>query len=290
MIRIAAVLVAVGASASALATPFTALSYEGGGGLPNISGQGFTTSGSGFYNRTGATTTSVLASDVTTWTETTTNHVAYDSYLTLSGTVSRVGSATGIIDTLSPQLNAIYGNATEQARDTAVVNPGSHIGDNDGPNDNNPPTNRVRAGIAAIPVSGGQTSVINANSGLEGVFLAQLTVNRGATISGDIFFTTLVQPGFADSNTLVLGGPAVLFETAPGVFTPLVLRAYLVATNDDLSHSRSFGNEGSGTPGSTTQRFGPADVYHLWVDAIPAPTAVAAFSFAGLAALRRRRA
>ena len=72
------------------------------------------------------------------------------------------------------------------------------------------------------------------------------------------------------------------------MFQPLVLKSYLVATNDNLSHSRSGGNTGTGS--GSTQRFGAADVYHLWVEVVPAPTAVAAFGLAGLAGLRRRRA
>lgn len=67
----------------------------------------------------------------------------------------------------------------------------------------------------------------------------------------------------------------------------MVLRTYLVATNDDLSHSRSGGNLGSGS--GSTQRFGAADVYHLWLEVVPAPGGVALAGLAAVTGLRRRR-
>ena len=67
----------------------------------------------------------------------------------------------------------------------------------------------------------------------------------------------------------------------------MVLRTYLVATNDDLSHSRSGGNLGAGS--GNTQRFGAADVYHMWLEVVPAPSGVALAGLAGLACVRRRR-
>jgi uncharacterized protein (TIGR03382 family) len=71
------------------------------------------------------------------------------------------------------------------------------------------------------------------------------------------------------------------------VFQPLVLRSYLVASLDNLSHSRSGGNTGTGT--GSAQRFGNADVYHIWVEVVPAPGAVALAGLAAVAGIRRRR-
>jgi hypothetical protein len=296
------VLAAVGLSASAYAAPFNALSYEAGGGLTGIMGAGFTTSGAGFYNRQGGTTTGVQSTDPTTWQETASNHVAYDSYLTLSGQGPSRNSQTtiddnGLTESISAQIRSFYGAAYDSdfGAPGVIVGPGSHIGASGSTTGQAPyaaatPVNGVRAGIAKDPSSGPafEASGINPKNGADGVFVAQLTVNRGATVSGSFLFAILVQQGTFNNYNLVLNGASVNAETAPGVFQPIVLRSYLVAQSDNLSHSRSGGNSGTGSGNS--QRFGAADVYHLWVEVVPAPTAVAAFGLAGLAGLRRRRA
>jgi hypothetical protein len=289
-------------AAGAFAAPFNMLALQAGGGLNGINGTGFTTSGAGFYNRQGGTTTGVLASDPSTWQETASNTVAYDSYLTISGQgPSRNSQQTiddnGLTESLSSQLRSFYGAAYDSdfAAPGIIVGPGSHIGASGSTTGQAPyaaatPVNRARAGIAKDPSSGPafEASGINPANGREGIFLAQLTVNRGATLSGGGDVELLTSFGVVDSKPMVLDGAQVVFQTAPGVFQPLVLRSYLVASLDNVSHSRSGGNTGSGTGG--TQRFGNADVYHIWVEVVPAPTAVAAFGLAGLAGLRRRRA
>lgn len=298
MMRLVSAASVLALAAGASAAPFNAVSYEAGGGLQGIAGAGFQTSAGGFYNRLGGTNVDVDSSDPTAWVESSTNHVPYDSYFAINGGgPSR--SATGDTgDTLTGQIISFYAGFgiayTDDYFDasgngTQVSGPGSHIGgtgDNDGqaPFAAGTPANQARAGYAVSP-----PPLPSGASPLgQGVFVGQFTVNRGATLSGGLFFTVLTAPGDGSDGNLVLGGGPVPFETAPGVFQPLVLRSYLVATNDNLSHSRSGGNLGSGA--GSSQRFGAADVYHLWIEVVPTPGALALFGIGGMALARRRRA
>lgn len=53
----------------------------------------------------------------------------------------------------------------------------------------------------------------------EGVIVGQFTLNRGATLSGGISFGVEVRPNtLYEYRDLVVNGPAVMFQTAPGVF------------------------------------------------------------------------
>jgi hypothetical protein len=287
------VLTVVGLSASAFAAPFNALSYEAGGGLNGIQGDGFTTSSGGFYNPTGnpTNTSAQPAAASNPWTE----NQAYDSYFTIASGPARISEGDGGVDTLSPQIASFYPYSDSFDAPGYTAGPGTHIGatgDNDGqaPFNAATPVNRARGGVATDAAGGSAFtgSGVNPKTGADGIFIAQLTVNRGSTISGGILFATLFAQGQFQASALTLGGASVNFQTAPGVFQPLVLKAYLVGTNDNLAHSRGGGNAGTGSGNS--QRFGAADVYHLWVEVVPAPTAVAAFGLAGLAGLRRRRA
>jgi hypothetical protein len=280
-------------AAGAQAAPFNALSYETGGGLAGIQGAGFTTSAGGFYNPTGnpTNTSAQPAAASNPWTEA----QSYDSYFTISAGPSRITDGDGGVDTLSPQILSAYGYTDSLDAPGFTAGPGSHIGatgDNDGqaPFNAATPVNRARAGVATDAATGSNftPSGVNGISGQDGIFIAQFTVNRGSTLEGGILFSVLRGPGLFQSSNLVLGGAPVAFETQPGVFQPLVLKAYLVGGNANLGHSRGGGNAGTGSGNS--QRFGAADVYHLWVEVVPAPTAVAAFGLAGLAGLRRRRA
>lgn len=293
-----AALAGVMASHAQAISPFYAITFDAGGGVPGSLGEGFRTSGAGFYNRQGATNVDLDSSDPTTWLETNANHVPYDSYFALSGGGPSRSITADTGDSLTPQINDFYDDfgvayANEyfdaSGNGIQVFLPGSHIGgtgDNDGmaPYPDGTIVNEARAalGVAPPPVTSGPSPL-----GL-GVFIGQLTVNRGAVLSGGLLFTALigsVPMGDFEAHNLVLNGPEVLFQTDVGVFQPLVLRSYLVGGNADLSHSRSGGNI-SVTGG---QRFGAADVYHLWVEVVPAPSPVAFMAFAVLTASRRRR-
>lgn len=277
------------------AQQFRPLSLEMGP-APSVRGTGFMTSSGGFYNRQGDTTTTALPSSAQLWSESVNNHVAYDSYLTMSGRgPSRLSEADDVGESLSPQLRAFYGYADSAS--SAIPSPfyfQAHIGDSSSLTGQPPyaattPVNRARGGINAPPVNGEfLRSGINPINGRDAVFIAQFTVNRGSTLSGSIILSNFLAAGTFVDIPLTLNGPEVIGEATPGVFRPFVLRSYLVATNDDLSHSRSGGNAGTGVGNS--QRFGAADVYHLWIEIVPAPGAAAAFGLAGLVAIRRRRA
>ncbi|MBL8746694.1 MAG: PEP-CTERM sorting domain-containing protein, partial [Phycisphaerae bacterium] len=166
-----------------------------------------------------------------------------------------------------------------------IVGPGSHVGDPAGTGAN--PENQARAGIAVAPPpvsSHFAPNVTGGRSAFDGVFVARFTVHSGATLSGGMFFNTLVAPGQSFGANLVLGGPAVLFSThnGPQLFA---LRAYKVGSTfiDNPSDATSAGlNDGI--------EFGQADVWDLWVQVVPAPGSVALMGLAGLAGIRRRRA
>lgn len=268
---------AVLSAASAVqAQQFRVIGVQGGGGIAGYTPglEGFTTSGAGFYNRAGNTTTSILPSDPTIWTESVNNHIAYDSYLTVSGSgPSRLSVEDDVGDSLSSQLRAFYGYTDTWWSGILfpLLGNGTHLGDSSSSSGQPPfsadrPPNRARGGWLQTG-NGELQSGPSPLTGRQSVFIGQLTVNRGATLVGSVALAVL------STNTqipLTLNGPPTLSEISPGVFRLFSMRSYLVATHDDLSHSRSGGNQGTGS--GSTQRFGPADVYHVWIDLDPQPT------------------
>lgn len=272
------------------ARPFVLSGYEAGGGLAGLLGDGFTTTGAGFYNPTGALTNSDVqpAPASLPWSDA----QSYDSYFTLSQAPARITAADGGGDTLSPQILSFYGYTDSLDAPVTIAATGSHIGatgDNDGfgPYPVVTPVERARAGIMHDASSGTQAlaSAINPRSGQHGVFIAQLTLNRGASLAGGIVARFIAAPGDVRAATLMLNGPAALVETSPGLFEFVRLRSYVVGQHENLGHSRSGGNVVLTTSG----RFGAADVWHLWVEVVPTPGAVGVFALAGIAASRRRR-
>lgn len=287
----------LGASTALAADPFHMLAFEAGGGLDGISGLGFSTSTGGFYNRLGGANTDLDSSDPTVWTESSSNHVAYDSYFAMSGGGPSRSNASETGESLTPQIIAFYqsfgityANSYFDASGggSQILGPGSHIGgtgDDDGqtPFPVGKPVEMARAGYAVSPPEvAAQSSPLGF-----GVFLGQFTLARGAELTGGMSVTLQVSPGQTSMHDLALNGASVVFETAPGVFQDLFLRSYLVAQNEDLSHSRGGGNRGIGNGNS--QRFGSADVYHVWVEAVPAPGTAAMLGAVGLAMMGRRR-
>ena len=251
MNRIAAILIVVGATTSVMAAPFRAISFEAGGGIPNVTGEGFTTSGAGFYNRQGGANANTAANDVTTWAETSTNHSAYDSYFTVSRVgPSRLGSADDVGDSLSPQLNAIYGDATTQASGI-IEAPDNHIGHTGSATGQPPypalrPADRARGGVANQPIGieGSTLSYLNPLSGQDGIFVGQLTVNRGATLSGGFLWAVLTAQGNTDSQNLTLNEVKTIIsrvgEGTKLVFTGDVQQIdnpYLDASSNGLSYA-----------------------------------------------------
>ena len=279
-------------SASAVAEPFWAREYSATPGVETVGG--FQTTGAGFYNRLSSTNVDLGSSDPSLWDESAANHIAYDSYFGLNGGgPSRSDlneSLTGQVVSAYAGLGVVYTASTFNAagNGSQVVGSGSHIGatgDDDGqaPFPAGAPVDQARTGFAVSP-----PPVPSGASPLgQGVFIAQFTTNAGSVITGRMQFTTWVNASTSHTASLELNGAAVVFETAPGVFQPLVLRSYLVATNDDLSHSRSGGNLGTGS--GSSQRFGAAEVHHLWVEVIPTPGAGVVLAMAGVAGLGRRR-
>ncbi len=116
----------------------------------------------------------------------------------------------------------------------------------------------------------------------EGIFLARLTVRRGVTISGDlsVYVGRVGVVGSLNFPSVVLdGGPPI---PIPGTFGyEFHLQSYLVAQPNITDD----GFDADGNP------FGAADVYDVWLNALPfpAPGPVAVFALAGMAGLRRRR-
>ena len=250
------------------ACSFRVLRVEGPGATSTIPGfgamhPGFTTSFGGFYNRS---TTDPLPTDPTAWAESSTNHVAYDSYVTLSGFGPyRLSVVDDVGDSLSPQIRAFYGDAYSDTHipqcTDALFDPGWHIGDDPQDPDVEP--------LGRAELSWGDrnrpASYVNPVNDREGMFIAQLTTNRGATLSGAVRVQLTPAPDRSVFVSLTLNGPAVSAEYVPGITLAFALRSYLVATNDNLSNSRSGGNMGAGS--GSSQRFGPADVHHVWIEA-----------------------
>ncbi len=296
MVKVLSVASVLALAGAASAAPFTALTFEASNAGGGVVGDGFTTSGAGFYNRLGATNTGLVSGDPLNWFN---NDLAADSYFGMSGSgPSRFSSADGGVDAISATLEAMGApfdtTFDNNAGGNAIFAPDSHIGmtsDNDGqlPSSFNPNflVNRARAGHGVVPKTPSGQAFGDPTQ--QGVFIAQFTVNRGAVLSGNLLFNIAISVGVFDGQFLEVGGPAVsiMTDTGPQLFK---LTAYKIVELTNLGHSRSGGNLGTGT--GSAQRFGDADVLHLWVEtvAIPTPGALALLGIGGLVTIRRRRA
>ncbi|MDX2116158.1 MAG: hypothetical protein SFZ24_11155 [Planctomycetota bacterium] len=283
------------ASAGAYAAPFNALSFEAGGGVPGIAGEGFTVSSGGFFNTN--VTDTVAAQGAAGFTAA--NFGEFDSYFALDGFGPAARNRSVGTSNNSTATTSFYGNYGAPGTSTAnydigesiagyqfIVGPGSHIGDFGNSGSAASPNNRARAGIGVAPPPVSSTFAPNASGGrsaFDGIFVGRMTVQAGATLSGGMLFNT--QAG--GSANLSLGGPAVAMATENGPQL-LALRAYRVATVDITAASTTGPAEDPDT--GEPIAFGRADVYDLWVQVIPTPGAVALFGMAGVAGLRRRRA
>jgi hypothetical protein len=289
-----------------MAAPFNALSYEAGGGLAGVAGVGFSVSSGGFFTADGAGS-NISGGGASNFNAG--NEQEFDSHFALDSVgPSARNRSTGTSNNSNATLNfygfgagTLYG-PRNNTNNTAIggggdfnelehivggayiAAPGSHIGDESGAGVNE---NLARAGIGVAPPPVGSTFAPNATGGrsaFDGVFVARFTVKAGETISGGMFFNTLVSPGVAFGADLVLGGPGVLFQTHNGPQV-LALRGYRIATVN-LANPSTATAEGV----NDGLEFGEADVWDLWVQVIPTPGAVALFGLGGLASIRRRRA
>jgi hypothetical protein len=299
LVFVSSLLVAAGA---AIAAPFNALSYEAGGGLPGIEGAGITVSGGGFYTVDGAGD-NVTGGGAANFTAV--NEQEFDSHFALDGFGPSARNRTLTPANNSTMTLSFYGdygpagaagnNYNELEGTTQnglgpfnlpgavyISGPGSHIGDP--AFDDSNPDNQARAGMAVSPPpvsSYFAPTATGGRSAFDGVFVGRFTIQAGATLSGGMFFNTIVGPGNDFGADLVLGGPAVLFQTHNGPQL-LALRSYLVGSVDIQGPSASAGD------GETP--FGAANVYDLWVQVVPTPGTLAIAGLAGIAAIRRRRA
>jgi hypothetical protein len=296
LVFVSSLLVAAGA---ATAAPFNALSYEAGGGLPGIAGQGYTVSSGGFFTADGAGD-NVVGGGASNFNAG--NEQEFDSHFALDGfgPTARnrtAGAANNSAMTLSfygnygpaggaaADYNELEGPTFNAAGAVYISGPGSHIGDGNGDGSN--PENQARAGLAVSPPPVGSSFAPNATGGrsaFDGVFVGRFTIGADATLSGGIFFSTLVAPGQDFGANLVLDGAAVLFQTHNGAQL-LALRSYQVGTRTMVNPSAATAegiNEGT--------EYGAAKVLDLWVQVVPTPGTLAIAGLAGIAALRRRRA
>ncbi len=298
--------------AGAAAAPFHALSYEAGGGVPGIAGQGFAVNFGGFFTASGAGDNVVGA---TAAAMTASNEFQFDSHFSLDGfgpaarnrfmpgpeppdprmlftqtfygDYGSPGSAGADYNELESTTQNGFGPFA-QAGAAFVIGPGSHIGDDYAMGLN--PENLARAGIAVAPppiLSHFAPNATGGRSPFNGVFVGRFTIKEGAALSGGMLFTTLVGPGEFDSHHLTLGGPSVLFQTTGGP-QHLMLCAYQIDLPSlglgwvDLVNPSAATADGviAGNP------FGRADVYDLWVR-VPAPGA--GVVMIGVAGFWRRR-
>lgn len=286
--KILAALGVLAVAGSAVAAPFRALSFEAGGGLPGIAGQGIFVNQGGFFTSDGAGN-NVLGG--TAASATSGNEFQFDSHFALDGfgptarnrsvTPANNGAATlafygdyGAPGAAAANYDELEGTAQNGHGPfnlpgaAYVQGPGSHIGDPAGDASN--PENSARAGLGVAPppidswfapagiLRGGRSTN-------DGIFVGRFTVKTGAILSGGLFFNTAPMAGASDGHDLVLGGAAQSFLTNNGSQN-LVLRSYLVTTVDLTNPSAStVDGVVNGNP------FGMADVYDLWVHTAGGP-------------------
>ncbi len=279
----------------ALAAPFQPLNVDAGGDLLGYDGPGFRVDNGGFFVADGAGT-GVFVGNAAAFSAL--NEFEFDSHFTIDqhGPTARnrtTNPANNSIATLS--FYGDYGPASGLAADYNEgelipgsfhdAGPGSHIGDPDGNGDQ--PENAAEGGYAVIPPfvqSGFAPNQSGGRSAFDGVFIARLTIKAGSTLSGGVFFALLTEPANSDAHTILLGGPAVMFQTSPTEQQALALRAYLVTTVDLQTPSAATA---SGVNDETP--FGMADVYDLWVQTVPAGATVCfAVPFIAMGLARRR--
>jgi hypothetical protein len=278
------------------AAPFNPLSVDVGGDLPGYDGPGIRVDAGGFFVADGAGSHVSVGSATNFSAE---NEQEFDSHYTIDqrGPSARNRAA-------SPQHNSnatlnFYGDYGPPGGSAAdyneaetipgaflFINPGTHIGDALG--DGNEPEDAAEGGYFIVPPSVKSGFAPNPEGGrseFDGVFIARLTIKAGAVLSGGVFFAVLVEPGVYDNRTILVGGPAVMFQTSTTERQELALRAYRVTTvelsNPSLATAAGYND---GTP------FGMADVYDLWVQTVPASGTLCLGPLFLLVSVSRRRA
>jgi len=236
-------------TAGASAAPFQFLSYEAGGPVKGIMGAGFTASSGSFF-KDGFNAGSLLFTSAGFYGF---GNLEQDSAFTIDpfGPAVASGSNQATRDFYGDYPAGDYQANNASTAFGLIVGPGSGFDGSGGA--------FLGLGISPQPFfSGFAPNPGGGRSDLDGVFIARLTVEDGATISGDGLFA--IQG--IDAQTVVLDGDAVDFGGQP-----LALRSYLVIDN------------------------GPnGDTYDIWFQLIPSPGSLALVGLGGIAALRRRRA
>lgn len=301
---------AIGACATAVhAAPFRALSYEAGGGLAGIAGAGFSVDFGGYFASAAVGGTNVFGGPAAGFTAA--NEGEFDSHFSLDGfgptarnrSAGPTDNSTLTTGFYGDYPSGITGGLNYNELQSGLVGPygpfvgpgasfiqgpGSHVGDPMA--DGVLPENRARAGVAVAPPPVSCTHFApNASGGRSannGAFVGRFTIKTGATLTGGMLFSTLASPGVPDSHDLTLGGPAVLFNTHNGPQF-LALRAYRINLSEPvmIDNPSDVTSEGlnEGIP------FGPANVFDLWVQVVPAGGTFAVLAMPVCALARRRR-
>ncbi len=245
---------ALAITAGASAAPFQFLSFEAGGPVDGIVGQGFGTTGGTFYKEAGNPSLlnagpflyGILPS------------FEQDSYFSIDSfgpTVSAGNqAATRAFYGDYPMGDYTASNAGTLPFST-ILGPGSTWD----PSAVAPSAAYLGLGIAPQPFLSGFAPLAGGGgrSDLDGVFIARLTVADGESPIGGGLFST--QDGAAEVE---IDGPAADFGGQQ-----LGLVSYLIP------------NAG-----------GNGDTYDIWFQVIPTPGSIALLGIGGVAALRRRRA
>lgn len=287
----ASVLAIAGAASAA---PFSIFGYAAGGGLvPGVAGAGFQTSGLGFFH---AESTPDITSDLV-GNLNDANFREFDSYFGLNsfGPTARGTTTAANRSDLTrnfygdyPATSAIppFGNFQSTPASGLIVAPGSFIGDvsfvtpalekNAGAGIGFSPVGSVSSqasGFAPNKIGGGRSQD-------DGIFIARLTTNAGAILSGGANVRFNV-----GGNLVAVDVSIGSFATVQGLPDSFTINAVKVGTVDIQVGSLAGGNGDA-----ENFIFGSADVYDLWlVNKVPTPGALALFGLGGIAALRRRR-
>lgn len=285
---------------AASAAPFEILSYEAGGGIPGITGDGIIVSTGTFFNtqpinyRTHAQPASTFGAG---------NFSEFDSYFAIDGFGPSARNRSFQPANNSHATLAFYGDYGPPGGAAAdydvgelvpggafVMSPGNHIGNESGDPISTPP-NRARGAVAFSPPpirSGFAPNATGGRSTRDGIFLGRFTVQAGATLSGSLLLSTTdpSSPLGFDSAIVTIRGPGVLMGTTSG--------PQLIA----ISAVPLFAGLLRGSPLDITvptldeeEPFGLADVYDFWAREVPTPAGVALLPLAaaiGAARVPRR--
>jgi len=239
-------------SAGASAAPFQFLSFEAGGPVDGIVGQGFSSSGGGAFFKDGFNSGSLLFTSASFYGF---GNLEQDSAFTIDpfGPAAANGA--------NATTRAFYGDypaGDYQANNATtafgiVVGPGSGFVGSDA---------FLGLGISPQPfISGFAPNDGGGRSSADGVFIARLTVPDGQTVVGGGLFNIQDSQGDVAADFFEVDGPSKELDGQQ-----FQLKSYLVIDN------------------------GPnGDTYDIWFQ-VPTPGSLALLGLGGVVAIRRRRA